>query len=388
MALHTRTAYEIPVSAICWSGWSQPRGGLLMKLPALLQSGVVEHEFDDVEDVEGIDATDADWEPFLVGLQAEAEAEPLAAKLVSPVVFDDTLLWSRPVKVSLVLTDANCTFCRGIMFVPKPKPGWLVNGLGGGLGDNLGVGLGEPNNSEQEGAELLLEGGLGIGVWDVCRFCPFWPLIIVLFDKLVFDLDLCVLFILLLLLLELLLLLLDSQNLETEEVGSFIYRWEFNTKEFDSFDFLKASCCKCSVPFDRWKPNFNRLDFAELVILLVLVVVIGVELIVWQESTLNIVSGLRKVRGNGTGSLMLSRFDTGDDDNGCDGSEEDCDDCDNALRSNELSVLLTKLRRLSVVVVVVCLIRASLSTLLKLIFKQLSLASSAIWSSGPIKSWA
>jgi hypothetical protein len=31
-----------------------------MKLPALLQSGVVEHEFDDVEDVEGIDATDAD----------------------------------------------------------------------------------------------------------------------------------------------------------------------------------------------------------------------------------------------------------------------------------------------------------------------------------------
>jgi hypothetical protein len=360
-----------------------------MKLPALLQSDVVEHVFDD--DVEGIDdATDADWEPSLVGLQAEAEAEPLAAKLVSPVVFDDTLLRSRPVKVSLVLTDANCTFCQGIMFVPEPKPGWLVNGLGGGLGDNLGVSLGEPD-SEQEGAELVLNpklllGGLGIGVWDVSRF---WPLIIVLFDKLVFDLDLCVLFILLLLLLELLLLLLDSQNFETEEVGSLIYRWECNTKEFGSFDFLKASCCKCSVPFDRWKPNFNRLDFVELVILLVLVVVIGVELIVWQESTLNIVSGFRKVRGNGTGSLMLSRFDTGDDDNGCDGSEEDCDDCDNALRSNEVSVLLTKLSRLSVVVVVVvCLIRASLSTLLKLIFKQLSLASSASWSSGPIKSWA
>lgn len=109
----------MPESAICWSGWSQPRAGLLMKPPERFQSDEVEASGADVE---------ADWQLFRARLEAQVVVlEALVVKLVARVVLNDKLheFWSFTAleSVSLELTDED--FCRGIIDVdvPELKPG-------------------------------------------------------------------------------------------------------------------------------------------------------------------------------------------------------------------------------------------------------------------------
>jgi hypothetical protein len=155
-----------------------------------------------------------------------------------------------------------------------------------------------------------------------------------------------------------LLLWIESQNLFIEDVGSFIYRWQWSDALFASFDFRIASCCKCSAPLDRWKPNLRRLDLAELLNeWFVFMLDTSVESLLLHEST-DKASGFRKVRGRGTGeSRFVSRVDW--DDNVCNRTPEDC-----VLSINVLSLSLLALSGWPV-----------LSTLFKLMFRQLPLAS-------------
>lgn len=91
-----------------------------MKVPERFQSDEVEVSVD----------VEVDWQLFRARLEAQVtELEAQAVKLVARVVLDDKLheFWSfRALEsVSLVLTDEDCMFFRGIIAVdvPELKPG-------------------------------------------------------------------------------------------------------------------------------------------------------------------------------------------------------------------------------------------------------------------------